>query len=198
MTLPPDQPIAVEVSLFGVRRHGRHLLLPVLALIAISAATGFWVGTLPEAWMNWTAGIGAILLGILLGIGPILDWLTTRTSVTTRRVIQRHGLFVHQRSEIPLHRVRGVRSVRGPIQRLFGSGDVELLVGAEDPVVLRDVPSCLAVVDALQELIETNFALHGAQPGQGATPQTGAPGTAGAPQLGHPDETRVLPGFPPR
>lgn len=204
MTLPLDSQVAVEVQHFGLRRHGRHLTLPVLGLIALAAASGFWVGALPEAWMNWAAGIGAAVLAVLIGVGPILDWLTTRTTVTSRRVIQRHGLFVHERTEIPLSRVRGVRSVRGPVQRLFGSGDIELLVGADAPTVIRDVPGCVAVVDALQELIEQNFTAAGPEHGApgasqvagGSGPRFGSvPGGIPTPSPGYPEETRALPGF---
>src|SRR5690606_21130373 len=102
-------------------------------------------------------------------IGPILSWLTHRVTITTRRVIIRRGFFVHRRSEVPLSRVREVRSKRGPVQRLFGSGDIELLVGVDAPVLLRDVPNVILVVDALQELIEQDFrhstSAGGAMPG---------------------------------
>lgn len=103
-------------------------------------------------------------------------------------MIQRRGFFVHHRTEVPLTRVRAVQSTRGPIQRMFGSGDVELLVGAEDPTVLQDVPGCAAVVDALQELIESNFALHTGQPAGGAH-------GAATVDPAHADDTRILPGF---
>ena len=200
MTLPPDQPVQVEVPVLSVRRHGRHLALPVLFLFAIAVAAGFWVGGLPEAWMNWAAGAGAVLLAVVLGIGPILSWLVTRSTVTSRRVIQRYGVVVHHRNEVPLSRVRSVNLTRGPVQRMFGSGDVHLLVGAEDPVVLSDVPGCTAIVDALQELVEQNFVLHGGSAHSG--PQHAAPGGFGAPGASGPlagpggsDPTTILPRF---
>ena len=154
----PEEAIQVESVAARVRRHGRRLVLPVLALIAIAAASGYWVGRLPEPWMNWAAGAGAILLALLFGIGPILSWLAERIVITNRRVIQRRGLLVHHRSEVPISRIREVRLRRGPVQRMFGSGDIELLVGAEPPTILRDLPGATLLVDALQELIERNFA----------------------------------------
>lgn len=191
MTFPPDPPVQVEVPVLSLRRHGRHLTLPVLFLVALAAASGFWVGTLPEPWLNWAAGLGAAVLGLLLGIGPILGWLATRTTITNRRVIQRSGFLVHHRTEVPLSRVRGVRSTRGPVQRMFGSGDVELLVGAEEPTILSDVPGCAAVVDALQELIERDFAVQSATGSHGA-PQSPPP-HGQAPHRG--GDTAVLPGL---
>lgn len=149
--------VAAEQPILSVRRQGRVLVLPVLLLIALAAASGFFIGSLPESWMNWAAGLGALAAALLLGIGPVLGWLTNRVTITTRRVIVRRGFFVHRRSEIPLSRVREVRSKRGIGQRVFGSGDVELLAGPEAPTVLRDVPRPDAIVDVLQELIEANY-----------------------------------------
>lgn len=186
----PEAIVEVERPILSVRRQGRILTLPVLLLIALAAAAGYFVGSLPEAWMNWAAGLGALAIALLLGIGPILGWLTHRITITSRRVIVRRGFFVHHRSEIPLSRVREVRSKRGPLQRMAGAGDVELLVGPDAPTLLRDVPGPDAIVDALQELIEQNYLRDpraGQQewlvPGQG-----GQPGqlTQGAPAQGQP------------
>ncbi len=139
------------------RRHGRQLVLPVLALLVIAAAAGFWVGAFAAAWQNLLAGFIAIALGVFLGLFPVLRWLTQRTTVTTRRVIQRRGVFVRHRSEVSFVRVREVRTRRGLLQRACGAGDIDLHVGAER-TILPDVPSVLVVADALQELVERNYA----------------------------------------
>lgn len=152
----PD-PVQVEAVVVRLHRHGRRLVLPVLVLIALAAASGYWVGALPEPWLNWAAAAGAVVLALLLGVLPIFAWLADRATVTNQRVIIRRGLFTHRRSEVPLTRVREVRLRRGIVQRLFGSGDVELLVGIEGATVLRDVPRPGLVVAAVQELIEVNY-----------------------------------------
>lgn len=145
-----------EVVVLRFRRHGRHLVLPVLALLVIAAAAGYWVGALPAAWMNLAAGAGAVLLALLLGILPVLAWLAHRTTVTTRRVILRRGLFSRHRSEVSLGRVREVRSRRGLLQRMRGAGDIELLHGSES-LRLVDVPGSERVADALQDLMARNY-----------------------------------------
>lgn len=146
-----------EVVLLRFRRHGRRLVAPVTALVIVAAVAGYWVGALQNWWLNLLAAAGAIAAGLLLGLIPVLRWLTRRTTVTTRRVIVRRGFFVRQRSEIPLARVREVRVRRGPIQRLWGAGDIDLLVGAEAHR-LEDVPGAAAVTEALQDLMERNYA----------------------------------------
>ncbi|MFT4233003.1 MAG: PH domain-containing protein [Leucobacter sp.] len=173
-----------EVAVLRFRRHGRRLVPPVLVLIVLSAAAGYWVGALPELWMNLLAAFVALVLGLLLGVLPVLAWLAHRTTVTTRRVIVRQGLFVHERSELPLDRVREVRTRRGPLQRMRGAGDIELLHGAES-LRLEDVPGAQDIADALRELMERNYehatrvqqrlaAMPGAAPGFGAGAASGA------------------------
>lgn len=145
-----------EVVVVRFRRHGRKLAPPVIALVVIAAAAGFWVGALPSAWMNLGAGAAAILLALLLGVLPILSWLAHRTTVTTRRVILRRGLFSRHRSEVALGRVREVRSRRGLLQRVWGAGDIDLLHGAES-LRLADVPGSERIADALHDLMERNY-----------------------------------------
>lgn len=170
--------IQVESPVLRVRKHGRVLTFPVLVMVVTAAATGFFVGALDEPWMNWLAAAAALALFLTLGVAPVLAWLTNRVVITNRRVIMRRGLFVHHRNEVSLARVREVRSRRGPLQQLFGSGDIELIVGTETPTVLRDVPQPTTIVDALQTLIEQDFArVAAASNVAGATTVFGAPAT---------------------
>lgn len=150
--------IQVEKPVLRVRRHGRALTLPVVVMVATAAASGFFVGALDEPWMNWLAGAAALVLFLALGVAPVLSWLSNRVVVTNRRVIIRRGLLVHHRNEVSLARVREVRSRRGPLQQLFGSGDIELIVGTETPTRLLDVAQPTIIVNALQTLIEQDFA----------------------------------------
>lgn len=146
-----------EVVVLRFRRHGRRLAFPLFVLIAVSAAAGFWVGSLQEPWMNLLAGAGAVLVALLLGLLPILSWLAHRTTVTTSRVIMRRGLLSRHRSEVPLVRVREVRLRQRLAQRVWGAGDIDLLYGAES-YALHDVPGSARIADALQELVQRNFA----------------------------------------
>lgn len=157
----PEAQALPEAVVIRFHRHGRRLGLPVIMLLALAAASGYAVGSFPEAWMNLLAGICAGALALLVGVIPILVWLARRVTVTTRRIIMRHGVLVHHRAEVSLGRVREVRLRRGPVQRLLGAGDIELFVGADAPTRLVDVPGAVAVVDALHELVERNY-LRGA------------------------------------
>lgn len=148
----PEPPSRPEVVVLRVRRHGRHLTVPVVLLFAIAAATGYWVGSFAQPLANVAAGIAAILLSILLVFLPILTWLAERTTITTRRVIMRRGFFVRHRLEISLSRVSEVRTRRTVGQRMHGSGDIDLCVGP-DRTTVADVPGMTRVAEAVQELV---------------------------------------------
>ncbi|PRI11306.1 PH domain-containing protein [Leucobacter massiliensis] len=174
-----------EMVVLRFRRHGHRLVPPVIALGVIAAAAGYWVGALPEAWMNVLAGVGAAVLALVLGVLPVLGWLARRTTVTTRRVILRRGLFAHHRTELGVGRVREVCTRRGPLQRLRGSGDIELLHGTES-LRLDDVPGVAHIADALRELVERNYAHAtrvqqrlGVHPGGPPMPEAGLLASAG-------------------
>ncbi|MCD5347798.1 PH domain-containing protein [Agromyces sp. H3Y2-19a] len=147
-TVPPERVVA------RLRRHARVLILPVLLLIAVSAASGYAVGLVDESWQLLAIGAGALLVIVLGCLLPYLAWLTGRTTITTRRIIMRRGVFVRVRNEIAHARVREVTVRKTPGQSMFGSGDVRIDVGHEEPVVLRDLPKPQLVQSALHELME--------------------------------------------
>lgn len=145
-----------EEIVVRVRRHGRHLTFPVMVLFLVAGLGGFFIGTLPELWMNVAAAAGALALLAFVVIGPVLGWLARRAVVTTRRVIMHHGFFVRHRTEVSLARVREVRSKQNPIQRMWGSGDIDLYIGAE-AVRIPDAPGLKTLHAALQELSERSY-----------------------------------------
>lgn len=150
------QPLGAETVVARVRRHGRKLVLPVLMLFLVVGFGGFFIGSLPETWMNLVAFAGALLLMVFVGIGPILGWLARRVVITNRRVIVHHGFFVRHRGEVSLARVREVRSRQNLVQRMWGSGDIDLYVGAE-PTRIPDAPGAKELHAALQELSERSY-----------------------------------------
>ncbi len=137
-----------------LRRHARRLILPAALLIAAAAATTYGVGVAPEMWQDLVI-VGAAALVVLLGTFlPFLAWLTRRTTITTRRIILRSGVFVRIRQELLHSRGYDVTVRRTWAQGVFGSGDLRINTGHEQPVVITDVPKPQLVQAALQELME--------------------------------------------
>lgn len=163
---PPDRPAETdrgpaerrepEVVIARLRPHARALFFPALALIAVAGAAGFFGGTFDRSWQTTlfyvSAGGGAVLLWLL----PLLIWLNRRYTVTTRRLILKHGFFVRVRQELLHSRGYDISVSRGPLQSIFRSGDIRINTGLEAPVVLRDVPGAGLVLSTLQDLMESS------------------------------------------
>lgn len=148
-TAPPAERVVARL-----RRHARVLVLPAVVLVAVAAGTGYALGFVAEPW-QLAALLGIALLVVVLAcLLPYLAWLTARTTITTRRIIMRRGVFVRVRNEVAHARIREVSVRKTPGQSMFGCGDVRIDVGQEDPVVLHDLPKPHLVQGALHELMD--------------------------------------------
>ena len=143
-----------EAVVARFRSHGRALVLPSLALVGISLATGYFYGTLPLVWENLAVIVTGAILAVLLFVIPLLAWLGRSYTVTTRRIVLRSGLFVRVRQELLHSRGYDVTVRKTALQSVFGCGDVSINTGLDRPVVLRDVPSADLVQGALHDLME--------------------------------------------
>ena len=145
------QPEAVVARL---RSHGRALFWPCIVLVADAGALGYFGGTFEEAWQNWAVVAAALLVAVLLVLVPLIAWLGRNYTITTRRIVLRHGVFVRTRQELLHSRGYDVTVRSAGLQGLFGSGDVLVNTGLERPVMLRDVPGAALVQATLHDLME--------------------------------------------
>lgn len=152
----PRQPVtpAAETVVARLRPHGRVLFWPTVALLAICGATGFFAWRFTEQWAQWAVLAAAALLAILFWALPLLSWLGRVYTITTRRLVIRHGVFVRFRQEILHSRGYDVTVRKNGLQALFRSGDVRINTGLQHPIVLRDVPNADLVQAALHEVME--------------------------------------------
>ena len=146
-----------EAVVARLRPHGRAMFWPSLALILILGATGYFYGSFAEPWQNLAVLGGALLLGVLLWLLPLLHWLGRHYTITTRRIVLRSGFFVRLRQELLHSRGYDVTVRKNAVQSLFRSGDVLINTGLDHPVLLRDVPSADLVQSALHELMERSL-----------------------------------------
>jgi uncharacterized membrane protein YdbT with pleckstrin-like domain len=169
----PDEtgPTGLEAEriVASLRPHGRVLFWPSLILIATAGAVSFFAGRFDEDWQNWAVLGSGIAIALLLGVLPLLVWLSNRYVITTRRIVLRHGLFVRTRQELLHSRGYDVTVRKNALQSLFRSGNVEINTGLEHPVVLRDIPTADLVQSVLHDLMETNQNLISARRQQEAS-----------------------------
>jgi membrane protein YdbS with pleckstrin-like domain len=146
-----------EAVVARLRPHARRLFLPTLVLIAASAAFGYFYGSFDEPWQNLVLLIGVVVAVLLLWLLPLLSWLGSHYTITTRRIVIRSGFFVRARQEMLHSRGYDVTVRKNAMQSLFGSGNIEINTGLDHPVVLKDVPGADLVQSALHDLMERSL-----------------------------------------
>ena len=124
---PPDLLGDDEDLVLELRPHPIALVWPVAQAVVILAAALLAFLFTPYRWGAWVFALigGAGIVMLLAWPGKSIAGLTTcRYWVTTDRVIRREGFLVRTTAEIPVAKVTNVRSLQGPIGRMFGFGDV--------------------------------------------------------------------------
>lgn len=145
-----------ELRVARFRRHARRLVWSALVLVAVAGAVGYFYGNLPAPFENWMLLTGAAVVVLFLVLLPFLSWWSHVYTITTRRVLERWGIFgVHRRE---LSHVRGytVQERRGLLQRMWGAGTLVLSNGVDQPLRLADIPSVALVHEALVDQVEVN------------------------------------------
>lgn len=123
----------------------------------IVAAIAFAIAFASDAMANDLWMLGGALLGLLMltlgwfcGLFPPLAIRYRRYEIGDDAVFIQRGFFGRRRAIVPFARVQFVRTKRGPVERWFSLGTVELqtAAGSESIAMLDD-----EVADALQERI---------------------------------------------
>ena len=158
---PPQQETPEQI-VTRFRAHGRKLALPVIALLLLAGLGGYFIGFFEQLWLNILIAVLIAAALIFAVIMPLLSWLASRTTITTKRVIVRSGLMTRSRSEVALTRLRTISSHRSLGQRLVGAGDIELTVAGGEPALhLLDVPAAKETAELLQFLLERCYSANG-------------------------------------
>lgn len=148
----PVDPTAPEIVIARVRPHVRAIILPTLLLVAVAGAYGYFGDSFDEAWQNLAVGGVAAALVIVGWALPFARWLARHDTITTRRIVERHGVFVRTRQEVLHSRVVNVTVRTTVLQSVFGTGDVIVDLGDSRSLVLGDVPAPRVLQAALVEL----------------------------------------------
>lgn len=155
MTPAPGAPTP-ELRVARFRGHARSLIWSAVVLIAVAAACGFFYGNLPAPLQNWMLLTAAAVVVLLLVLLPYLAWLSHTYTITTRRVIERSGVFTSRRRELSHVRGYTIQVRRGPVQRVWGAGTLTLSNGIDEPMRLTNVPSVDLVHEVLVDQVEVS------------------------------------------
>jgi uncharacterized membrane protein YdbT with pleckstrin-like domain len=149
-----------EHIVVSVRTHWKKLVGPVLVLIFTVGVAAFVAAILPENPNQQAFRIGILAVAFLIvcvwSIWPFLQWLTSTYTVTSRRLITRHGVITRTGRDIPLTRINDVSYERSLTDRMLGCGTLVIESASQSGrVVLPDVPNVERVHVQISELLFT-------------------------------------------
>lgn len=154
--MPAPGAPAEERLIARFRGHARSLFWSAVLLIAVFGLTAFFYDNLPDGYENWMllAAAGALILfGAVI---PYIVWASRTYTVTTRRVIVKHGIGARQRREMSHVRGYTIGVRRGILQRMWGAGTITLSNGVDAPMRLVNVPNVTLLHETLADQIEVN------------------------------------------
>jgi len=150
-----------ESVVVDTRTHPKALLLPIFALV-VFLAIGVIVQTQTDEGIVHKVVWVLVAIGILwFFVRRLLIWLTATYTITTRRLITRHGVITRRGHDIPLTRVSDVAYEKDLVDRLLGCGTLVISdASTHGQVALPDIPHVEDVQRKLNDLLHD---LHDAE-----------------------------------
>ena len=131
-----------EIVVRHMHTHIKTLLPAIIieAILLIAAVVGsFYVPANARYWALPTIWLSVLVLSIPLFVIPWIKWMTSTYTITTKRIITRHGIFTRTGHDLPLSRISDIQLEKNVDDRLFGCGTLFLQTSADDPLKLDDV-----------------------------------------------------------
>lgn len=146
-----------ERVIFEAHSHWKNIFFPVLFTVAVTAVAVFalvqWVDE-DQTLLRWAVVAVAALLVLVFGLWPIIVWLASTDTLTTRRLISRRGVFSREGKDIPIDRVQSVSYRRTLLERMLGCGTLVVQTAGEtSDIELTDVAHIEKRLMQVQELI---------------------------------------------
>jgi uncharacterized membrane protein YdbT with pleckstrin-like domain len=147
-----------ETIVVDTRTHPKALLFPLLMLVVFLAIGTFVQTQVDQKEVDWVVW-GLVVLGaIWFVLRPVLIWLTATYTITTRRLITRHGVITRRGHDIPLTRISDVAYEKDLLDRLLGCGTLVISdASTHGQVALPDIPR---VEEAQRKLNDLLHDLH--------------------------------------
>lgn len=145
--------------MFRAHSHWKNIFWPVVLTVAVGVLVALalleWLPSPEEqAWQRWAVVVVAVLVVLPFGIWPVIAWLASTDTLTTRRLVSRSGVFTRTGRDIPIDRVHSVSYRRSLLDRMLGSGTLVVQTAGDDSdVELHDVARIHKRMLQMQELI---------------------------------------------
>lgn len=147
-----------EHVVLNLRTHVKALFRPALVLLlavaAVVAALVLVLDSAAQGWIQLVVGVLALVAVVIWTLVPFLRWVTSRYTITNRRLITRSGILTRTGRDIPLYRINDVAYEKGLLDRILGCGTLVISDATEKAgVVLHDVPNIERVHVQLADLL---------------------------------------------
>lgn len=148
-----------ERVVFHAHSHWKNIFWPVVLLAALAAVVTLtlleWLPDPDEqAVGRWAVIVVAAILGIVFGLWPIISWLASTDTLTTRRLISRTGVFSREGRDLPIDRIQAVSYRRTLLDRMLGCGTLIVQTAGDGAdVEVTDVAHLERRLLQVQELI---------------------------------------------
>ena len=143
-----------EKVVVDTRTHPKALLLPLLALVVFLAIAVFVQSAVDQHVVTLVVWALAAIGIIWFFLRPLLIWFTATYTITTRRLITRHGVITRRGHDIPLTRVSDVAYEKDLIDRMLGCGTLVISdASTHGQVALPDIPHVEEVQRKLNDLL---------------------------------------------
>ncbi len=155
-----------ERVVWSTRTHAKALVAPVLVLLATVGVAGY-LSSVPDSnkgtWFGVIWGV-TILINVIWGLVPFLNWFASTYTVTDRRLTTHKGVLTRSGHDIPLARISDVSYEKGVLDRILGCGTLIVSDASErGRVELPDVPQVEKRQLALSDLL-----FHGSKADDGS------------------------------
>lgn len=145
-----------EVVVRHMRTHMKTLIPNIIIVIVLLLLAGFMSWLCPSEWSPYShiviwSIVAVVSLPLLLV--PYLRWVTTTYTLTSRRVVTRHGILTKRGHDLPLSRISDISQERSLLDRFFGCGSLILQTSSDDPLLLSDIPDVDLVQGELSNLL---------------------------------------------
>jgi uncharacterized membrane protein YdbT with pleckstrin-like domain len=127
----PDKVLADDEEVVRhLHPHWLTIFWPVVWFLLIVGAASFGAAVIPAGqqqgvWRLVVAGL-AVLLVLVLVVGPLLRWRTTHYVITTHRLLFREGVLARRGRDIGLSRITDVSYSQTLWERIINSGTVTI------------------------------------------------------------------------
>jgi membrane protein YdbS with pleckstrin-like domain len=148
-----------EQIVMSLHQHVKALFGPILIFLVTCAAVGFVANVIPDSGAQMWLRLAIALVGLVIvakwSLWPFLNWLFSKYTVTTERILTEHGVFRRYGRTMPMSRVNDVSFDSGVIDRIFRCGTLVVSsAGEHGQLLLPDVPNVEKVQREIYGLVD--------------------------------------------